>query len=327
MSLLAKSAEGGVAALTRLASVPIILLAISGCAATTNWLKEPLPVSVSAANYSQLSGKELYARVNDADNTQPEASAATKPTKPLFYLLLPGEIYPSDVSLETIYRELEVSLEPRGYFNVIYQMRAGRMPTRIDYLLRVHYGQRLLLRPRVRGDRVTWGNDGLVSSRYKTNLLSDLSYDPRIGLSPEEMAGIHSLFASLMAGNGVGALTVGGVENYALASSLQLSEPSLNDFGQEDQASRDFCLVVVEAFKFDDVRVMNGKAPCTWATFIAVPVEHGQKFSDVLRTMLHTATPYFGETTRGLQIYEVPPGKVLMGTPVEVPEPLKASLP
>jgi len=30
-----------------------------------DWAKEPLPVSVSAANYSELSREELYARVND----------------------------------------------------------------------------------------------------------------------------------------------------------------------------------------------------------------------------------------------------------------------
>jgi hypothetical protein len=39
--------------------------------------------------------------------------------------------------------------------------------------------------------------------------------------------------------------------------------------------------------------------------------------------MVQTATPYFGETTRGLQAYEVPPGKVFLGRPVEVPDTVK----
>jgi hypothetical protein len=35
--------------------------------------------------------------------------------------------------------------------------------------------------------------------------------------------------------------------------------------------------------------------------------------------MLRTAAPYFGATTSGLQFFEVPPGRVLVGTPVVVP--------
>jgi hypothetical protein len=65
---------------------------------------------------------------------------------------------------------------------------------------------------------------------------------------------------------------------------------------------------------------MDKKAHCIWATFVAVPVTRGQAFSKVLRSMLATASPYFGTTTKGLQVYEVPYGKVLMGNPVEVPE-------
>jgi len=54
-----------------------------------------------------------------------------------------------------------------------------------------------------------------------------------------------------------------------------------------------------------------------------VPADRGQKFSEVLRPMVQTATPYFGETTHGLQAYEVPPGKVFLGRPVEVPDAVK----
>jgi hypothetical protein len=85
-------------------------------------------------------------------------------------------------------------------------------------------------------------------------------------------------------------------------------------------ASSDYFLVVVEAFRFDDVDAMDKKAPCVWAVFIAVPADGGQRFSDVLRAMLQAATPYFEETTHGLQIYEVPPGRVIIGNPKEVPQ-------
>ena len=131
-------------------------------------------LTVSAANYSKLSGKELYDSLNDIDNLRPEPPVATKAATPLFYLLLPGEVYPNDVAVDAVYRELEMALEPRGYYNVVYQMRAGKKPARIDYLLRVHFGERYWLRPIVRGDKVTWGNDGVMSTRYKTNLAADL---------------------------------------------------------------------------------------------------------------------------------------------------------
>jgi hypothetical protein len=320
-----KPSDGGIAAIMRSASVLVILLAITGCKSMTSGSKEPLAVSVSAANYSQLSGKELYARLNDPDNLSPEAPAVTKSAKPLFYLLLPGEVYPTDVKMDAVYRELEVSLEPRGYYNYVYQMRAGHTPPRIDYLLRVHFGELYWLRPIVRGDKVTWGNDGIVSSRYMTNLRNDDSFDPRTGLSPEEMTGLHRLVASLMAGGGASPSSGGGLQGASTANAYQMSNSALNDFVDEDKAARDTYVIVVEAFKFDDVRSMKKKAPCAWATFIAVPAEYGRKFSDVYRTMLKTASPYFGGTTHGLQDYEVPAGKVLMGTPVEVPESSKDS--
>jgi hypothetical protein len=34
----------------------------------------------------------------------------------------------------------------------------------------------------VRADRITWGNDGIVSSRYMTQLASNSLFDPRVGL-------------------------------------------------------------------------------------------------------------------------------------------------
>jgi hypothetical protein len=316
-----------VPAIMRSASVLVVVLVIAGCESTTNGSKEPLPVSVSAANYSRLSGKELYARLNDPDNLAPDPPAVTKSAKPLFYLLLPGEIYPTDVKLDAVYRELEATLEPRGYYNFVYRMRAGHTPPRIDYLLRIHFGELYWLRPIVRGDKVTWGNDGIVSSRYLTHLQHDDSFDPRMGLSPEEMTGLHRLVESLMAGGGASPSSGGGLQGASTANAYQMSNSALNDFVDDDKAARETYMIVVEAFKFDDVRALKKKAPCAWATFIAVPAEYGRKFSDVYRTMLKTASPYFGETTHGLQDYEVPPGKVLMGTPVEVPDSLKDSQP
>ena len=135
-----------------LAFLPILLAACG----TADWSKEPLPVTVSAANYSQSSEEEIYARVHATTNTSPAAPAISVPDKPLFYGFVPGDIYDSDVPLATVYRELAISLAHRGYFNVVYQAEAGYMPKRVDYLIRVHCGVRRWRNPIVRTDKVTW---------------------------------------------------------------------------------------------------------------------------------------------------------------------------
>lgn len=305
------SAGGWLRAIAKAAPALVVSLGFTGCSSFNDWSKEPLPVSVSAANYSKLSDEELYARVKiDPINTHPEAPVLSKPAKPIYYLLLPGEVYPNDVTLGTVYRELEISLEQRGYFNAVYQMRAGHMPAQIDYILRVHYGERPWLTPTVRSDRITWGNDGLVSNKYKTNLMSETSFDPRLGLTPQEMGNLHRALAFMQED-----FLVGSAWN-----SFGTNDQLWRDYGDDSREASPFYLFVVEAFKTDDLRVMKKKAPCVWATFIALPADRGQKFSSVLRAMVQTAAPYYGETTHGLQAYEVPPGKVFIGTPVEVPD-------
>ena len=303
----------------------VLAISVSGCASAADWAKEPVPVTVSAANYSKLSEEELYARVNnDPINAHPVAPPVTVPAKPAYYLLLAGEVYPSDVRLDDVSRELETSLEPRGLFNAIYQERAGHIPGKIDYLIRIHYGKRPWLVPIVRRDRVTWGDDGLVANRYKMNLMSVSSYDPRVGLSPEQELQIDQALSSLRNfGIGRSFPAAAFYNSASLWSSFGMDKQLWRDFAADDQESRDYYLVMVEAFRMDDVRLMDRRAPCVWATFIAVPADRGQKFSEVLRPMVQTATPYFGETTHGLQAYEVPPGKVFLGRPVEVPDAVK----
>jgi hypothetical protein len=49
-----------------------------------------------------------------------------------------------------------------------------------------------------------------------------------------------------------------------------------------------------------------------------VPIDSGEKLAALLPTMLKTAEPYYGGTTHGLQVFEVPAGKVEIGEPAEV---------
>jgi hypothetical protein len=289
----------------RLALLTILPLGIAGCASNADWAKEPLPVSVSAANYSELSREELYARVNDPATDHPKPPPVSEPDRPLFYGFVPGEIYASDVPLETVYRELAIPLAHRGYFNVVYQAEAGYLPKRVDYLLRIHCGVRHWRTPTVRTDNVTWGNAGLISNRRNPNSVflfgEAASADPRAGQDPASAVNLATYLQ--------------GSASYGNLSQNQYSVDNLNESG----AWRDTCVVMVEAFKFSDVMNMGKKAPCIWATFIAVPTHAGQEFSDVLRTMARTATPYFGKTTDGIQVHDVPGGNVNVGEPVEIP--------
>jgi hypothetical protein len=259
------------------------------------------PVSISAANYSQLSEVEVYERVHGTGSTQPGAPAVSEPARPIFYAFVPGEIYESDVPLETVYRELATPLTQRGYFNVVYQMKSGHFPSRIDYLLRIHCGERGWARPTVRTDKVTWGDDGLISKRRSVGTMGGFRIGPAVdtdreGLTPMDLMNIRAFL-------GTGAY--------------------FDKMTNGDNA-RDFFLVVVQAFRFEDVRDKKKKAACIWSTYIAVEAHQGQEFSSVLRAMVHTAEPYFGTTTDGLQKYDLPLGKVDVGEPVVVPGPQAA---
>lgn len=258
-----------------------------------------VPVTVSAVNYAEASDAALFAVTHSDPVVEPVRPAENKAKQPLYYLFLPGEVYPSDMTPDAVAYQVEVALEPRGYYNLIYQKKAGHDPHRIDYLLRVHYGYKRWWLPHVRADRITWGNDGLVANRNEAGLQGH--YDPREG---QNMTVQLRALLPQTAGPG-GAARQEMISHY------------LADFDTHVAVPR--YIIVIEAFKFDDVRAHNGKARCAWCTFISTPLTHAQKFSEVAATMLRTAAPYFGSTTSGLQLFEVPPGKVIVGTPVVVP--------
>jgi hypothetical protein len=306
---------------------PILVLGIAGCASTPELSTDSLPISVSAANYSQVSGEELYARISAADNNHPAPPPVAEPAKPLFYAFVPIDYTPY-VPLETIYRELATPLAQRGYFNIVYQIKAGLPPKRIDYLLRIYCGRRFWRTPTVRTDKVTWGNDDLVYSwrgaapSGTANLIGTNSlWDSRVGMSPSEIA---NLAMDVQQGQGsIG--TMGSMGNMG-GGKVAFSEQQRNGFQDlsGDAASRFYWLVMVEAFRFEDVRDRKRDAPCVWSTLVAMPFRQGLDSVKVIRTMARTAIPYFGTTADGLQVFEVSPGRVLMGEPVEAPGPQKA---
>ncbi len=304
----------------RFASILVITLGITGCASTTDSPEGLLEVSVSAANYSQVSGEELYRRINAPENTHPVPPTPTAPTRPLFYAFVPVDYSPV-VPLETVYRELATPLAQRGYFNIVYQFKAGLAPNRIDYLLRIYCGRRFWRTPTVRADRFTWGNDGPVYSWLglagpgTANVIGlSASWDARVGTSPSELAGL-AMNLQEMPGN-VSQMAEGmgrGGGPIIQQQGVRLQEQS------RDPAARFCYLLVIEAYKFEDVRDRKNDAPCAWATFVAVPMRQGLEMVSVLHTMARAAMPYLGTTTDGIQLFELPPGKVLVGAPVKAP--------
>ena len=56
-------------------------------------------------------------------------------------------------------------------------------------------------------------------------------------------------------------------------------------------STREFFLLVVDAFSYQDLLKKQAKAPRLWTTFVALPQEEKQTFSQVLATMLRVATP------------------------------------
>jgi hypothetical protein len=302
----------------RRALLPVALLALAGCA-TTAGKQDKAVVSVSALNYADLAGRDVISVVNGPATVSPEPPVVAKPAGPSFYLMLPGEVYPSDVPLPSLYHALELSLQHRGYYSALAQVKAG-LPLRIDYLLRVHYGARPWSNPVVRADQVTWGNDGLVGKRYKTRMASDLNFDSRQGLSEGEVNHLARLSLMMTGGASYGTDVKVGANNTANARAFIQDEQVGAAEGDGAQPPRDFGLVVIEAFKFADVKAMDTKAPCAWMIFIGVPTDPGEKLSELLAAMLKTAEPYYGGTTQGLQVFEVPAGKVDVGEPSEVRE-------
>jgi hypothetical protein len=282
-----------------------------GCASDAK-PKSEATVSVSAVNYAEVApGSDVVGVVNEPATTHPDVPAVSKPTNPIFYLMVPGEVYSSDLPMDAIYHELRLSLQKRGYYNALFQRKAGR-PLQVDYLLRLHYGVAPWGKPTVRADKVTWGDDGLLAKRYEMrSLMSNNDFDPRAGLSQDEADNLRRLGLAL-AGSVKGADSFADVRDFIQSTNTGVRS------GDMTPAAHDFCFVVLEAFKFADVNAMNRKAPCIWMIFIAVPIDNHEKMSSLLPTMLKTAEPYYGGTTHGLQVFEVPAGKVEVGEPIEV---------
>ena len=254
------------------------------------------PVSVSAANYANTTWDELRRRATARGQLNP-ATPSTEPlATPRTYVFAPGELYESDVPYADVCRQLETALAPKGYLNAADAQGRINHPDKIDLILRVSSGSREWRLPVVRTAGLTW-RQGLVNLQRTTrhigraeNILKDYYAGGDDDALPQAAAA-----QSAAAGSGIVAASQGGVP------------PSLYD------GTRDFFLLVVDAFSYKELLEKQAHARRQWTTFIALPREKHASFAAVLPTMLKVATPYFGETTTGLQIFNDARAKVKLG--------------
>lgn len=273
----------------------------------------PAPVSVSSANYSQLSREEMARLDVEKTKVNPLSRTVAKLDQPQRYVFIPGELYESDLDYDEICRRLAESLAKKGFVNATDSQGRVIDPQKVDLLLRINAGERPWREPTVRMSSLQW-RDGLVErprGRTLTTLGGDVYWERRSGGNDDALgaAARNENAAGFAYGSSSG--TAAGNSPLSVGSAMSLAQA--NSAASEYEATREFYLLVVDAFDYAEVMSKGAAAKRLWTTFIAAPRQRNEKFSDVLNTMLRIATPYFGETTEGLQMFNDARAEVTLG--------------
>ena len=77
-------------------------------------------------------------------------------------------------------------------------------------------------------------------------------------------------------------------------------------------------VAVIDASDYKELKAKGTAAKRIWSTFVAAPVQGKEKFSDMVGTLIRNATPYFGETSPGMQVYSDARAAVKIGDLTEV---------
>lgn len=273
-------------------------------------------LTVSAANYASTPRDELVQVVHGK-----RSDAAPRTLQPLErpqrYVFVPGELYESDLSYEAICLRLSKALARKGYVNAADADGRVIDPDNVDLVLRVNAGARAWLNPVVRTDSLTW-RDGMTPRSRGFSLHysgGDTVWDSRAG-------GNDLTFASIASNTNANTLSMGG------SGGPQSAPPAQRNLAADAKSSeekslfgdtRDYHLLVVDAFRHKDLQARRARAKRVWTTFLAIPRAPGQQFSSVLDSMLRHGAAYFGETTRGIDVFPDPAANVTPG-PIEVIE-------
>jgi hypothetical protein len=232
------------------------------------------------------------------------------------------------VTYEDLCRLLTPALASRGYRNAADEQGLIREPGSVQLVLRVHYGTRPWRNPTVRTEQLTW-RDGLEpkpQGRGLHTLGGDVLWDSRAGGNDEALAAARenqstgSIFDKASAGGrgggGDSPSSLAGGTNPALLGQPGSGPLSLTEY----ELTRDFHLIVVDAFDYAELKSQGKAARRLWATFVAAPKDRAKPFSAVAKMLVRNATPFFGETSRGLQVYTDARAEVTIGEAVVVPE-------
>lgn len=304
-------------------AVPSLALAALALAAVAHAqspgdIKGFAPVSVSSANYRETPYDQLSVMVHQKNSLNPAPRPLAPLATPKYFVFIPGEVFPADLNYEAVCGLLTPALAKKGYINAADALGIIREPAKVTLMLRVNYGVTLWRNPVVRTEHIAW-DEGLVGkvhdSRSLTHLGGDVAFNSRAGGNDDALnagakndANTSSVWGS---GGGGSASGPGGTVNTQTITTNDAT-------GASYESTRLFNLIVVDAFDYAELKSKGKSAKTLWTTFVAAPAQYGQKFSDVLPTMLRTAAPFWGETSNGMQVYNDARAQVKIGELIEV---------
>jgi hypothetical protein len=287
---------------------------------------QELPVSVSSANYELTPTEELVRYANERDVVDPDKPITTVIKERRSYIFMPGEIYVAFPSYGDLCRRLAPALAAQGFDNAADAQDRVPKALKIDLVLRLSYGQREWRVPTVRVRNLQF-RDGLVTRPGADRIVSggaETTFDYFAGGNDEAINAI--------ANTGAGALSnASGAGNFAqnrgpgtMPDSAVRAPGGDATSLTETRNTRDYNILVVDAFDYAELKARGRSAGRKWSTFVALPVQAGsQDFDAIIDRMINTAQPYFGQTTRGIQFYRDVRTKVILHELIILPDEKK----
>lgn len=279
-------------------------------AASALWAQTPprstdeLPISVSSANYAETSLEELRQLLNEKDVVDPAKPPSPEVTRRHTFIFMPGEIFIAFPSFQDVCRRLQLALAQAGFDNAADAQDRVPNTLKIDLVLRISYGQREWRVPAARVSDLQF-RDGLVTRPGINRIVSggaETAFDFFAGGNDEAIGAIANTGSGAFS-NGPGNFAQSGSAGVGAQTQITAPAPSATDL-TDTRNTRDYNIIVVDAFLYDELKTKGRAAKRVWTTFIASPIQVGtDDFDKVLDRMIRTAVPYFGRTTRGIQFY------------------------
>jgi hypothetical protein len=285
-------------------------------------LKGFAPVSVSSANYRETPREKLLQLTNQQNAINPASREFAPLAKPKYFVFLPGEVFETDLTYEEVCARLTPALAKKNYINGADEQGLIHDPAKVTLILRVSFGSRPWRLPTVRTEQLAW-KDGLEprtrDPRSINNLGGDTIFDRLAGGADNALAAAAenaSAGSKILGGGGArGGEPSPGAPAIASGSAASATAVgALAEYGN----TREFDLIVVDAFDYAELKAKGKAATRLWTTFVAAPSEAGKKFSASLAALLRSAGPFWGETTAGMQVYNDARAEVKIGEVVEI---------